>query len=527
MIIYTYPTNEHPQGYIGAEIGFPNENYNYPLKFQVINTINSKVQWECNDMYPGHWTRWFEPCNAISYLKDSNDKILEVFEWDQSVHGDIIHKKFLDWSKKNQGSKGIAIGTHDGTTGEWVVPVRMGLIDAILVEASDLQFGWLSQNYQNIQNTKLVKSLITKDGSDYVFFESKAGFTNSIIQDHVIKYESDLTSMTSIKMKSKSLNDLIIECGLKNDLRWLHLDVEGIDDELIMSLDDNRIKLPDVIIFESLNLSEERKKIVINWLESKNYECEVFGWNAIAMKKTIDLSLLVHTCDSYEKFWPGMFYSLDFYWNYNYIPVYFANEEKDISEFNIRCKELEYNPNPAIKQILTGKTDKNGFSSRLMDAISKIPTKYVLYIQEDMWLKRSLHDKIIEDLINFMDEVNANSVKLHSRLWYYESYELEPTNYFVGNQRILKDIGTCPMTHNATIWRKDYLLKHMKPNEDPWSNEINGSERMLSDMKNNYHYNIHWYCQPGMSNMGEESEEFNVYAPIIDEMMNMKLKFNL
>ena len=41
-----------------------------------------------------------------------------------------------------------------------------------------------------------------------------------------------------------------------------------------------------------------------------------------------ELSLLVHTCDAYERFWGGMFYTLDSYWDYDYIPVYFANEEK-------------------------------------------------------------------------------------------------------------------------------------------------------------------------------------------------------
>jgi hypothetical protein len=84
-----------------------------------------------------------------------------------------------------------------------------------------------------------------------------------------------------------------------------------------------------------------------------------------------------------------------------------------------------------IKQILTGKTDKNGFSDRFIQSVNKIPSKYVIYLQEDMWLKRALDKNLLNDLIKFMDETNADSVRIHSKLWYYNSYKLEPTNYFI------------------------------------------------------------------------------------------------
>ena len=242
---------------------------------------------------------------------------------------------------------------------------------------------------------------------------------------------------------------------------------------------------------------------------------------------TPDVSLLIHTCDNYEKFWNGMFYTLDSYWDYNYIPVYFANEEKLMSDITIDCKGSEYRPDTRIKQILTGKTDKNGFSDRFIQSVNKIPSKYVIYLQEDMWLKRALDKNLLNDLIKFMDETNADSVRIHSKLWYYDSYKLEPTNYFIQGQRMLKSVGGSLLSHNATIWRKEYILKHQKGGEDPWVNETQGSDRMNLDNDNNYHYNIHWYCQPGISDMGEYSQEHLVYAHIVDEMKSMELKLNL
>jgi len=526
MIRFEQPSNENPFGKILVNIdsNYDHSLFKLPFTFKVVNDIDKQVKWQTNDMQNGWWATYVEPCNSEAFLLDSMDNILYSWKWDTDKHGDKSHKFFLDWCKKNKGSKGIAIGTHNGTTGEWVVPVMDNLIEAYLVEASDKQYSELVENYKSSSNAHTIKSLITSDGSEIEFFESEDGFTNSTSKEHVLKFHNDVNSVIK---KSISLNDLIIQCGLQNDLKWLHLDVEGIDDELILSLDDTKVKLPEIIIYESLNLSDERKKNVIEWLESKNYQCEESGWNTIAILNKLDLSLLVHTCDSYEQFWGGMFYTLDSYWDYN-IPVYFANEEKEMSDIVIDCKGTPYKPDTRIKQILTGKTDKNGFSTRFIEAVKQIPTKYVLYIQEDMWLKRGIDNKVFSDIISFMDEVNADSVKIHAKLFYYDNYLLEPTEHFIDNQRLLKYLDCdALLTHNATIWRKDYILEHQIPGEDPWVNEISGSRRMCSKKHNHYHYNIHWYCQPGTVDKGEPSQEFVVYAHIVDEMKSMELKLNL
>lgn len=526
-IEFIRPGIESPFGTVKIDIGFPKENYNYPLTFQVINKVDNEIKWQTENMFPGSWSSFGSPDNCISYVKDCLGNILDTFDWNQIKHGDLSHKKLLEWSLKNRGAKGIAIGTHDGTSGEWVHPVRIGLIEGFLVEASDKQFDVLYNNYQNISNSHTIKSLVTRDGGECEFYESVGnqtdGQTNSVKRDHVMKHTD---SFVSVIKKSISLNDLIIKCGLQNDLAWLHLDVEGIDDELILSLDDSIVKMPEIIIYESLNLSEERKIKVISFLESKNYTCVESGWNTIATLNKLDLSLLVHTCDNYERFWAGMLYTLDFYWDYDRFPVYFANEEKQISDIKFNCKGIECLPDRRIKQILTGKSlDKTGFSTRFIESLKHIPTKYVLYMQEDMWLKRSIDYKIFEELIDFMEKNNADSVRIHAKLFYYDTYVLEPTEHFIDGKRIFKNVGEHVLSHNATIWRKDYLLKYQMPGEDAWVNEIEGSKRMSKDNNNNYHYNIHWYCQPGISDKGEFSQEGIVYGHIVDEMKNFELKY--
>ena len=242
-----------------------------------------------------------------------------------------------------------------------------------------------------------------------------------------------------------------------------------------------------------------------------------------------DLSLLIQTCDHYEKFWAGMFYTLDFYWDYGTFPAYFSNEEKRIEEMNFDCKGREYRPTKKINQILTGKTDRNGFSDRFIKSLDQIPTKWVLYLQEDMWLRRGLDKDLLEELVEFAEKNNADSIKIHTKLFYYDNYKLEKTDSFIKGRRILKysEGENFLLSHNATIWRKDYILKHQKEGEDAWTNEIEGSKRMSAEPHNHYHYDIHWYCQPGISDKGEFSPEGHVYGHIVDEMKKIEIDFDL
>lgn len=241
----------------------------------------------------------------------------------------------------------------------------------------------------------------------------------------------------------------------------------------------------------------------------------------------LDLSLLVHTCDAYQKFWGGMLYSLDFNWDYDFVPVFWASEEINIHELEMDCRGLRYEPNKKITPILTGKTDKNGFSNRMKIALEKIHSKWVIYIQEDMWLISYPGNEILQKLINFAENQNADGIKIHTKLHYYDGYVLEYTPFKIGGVDILKySAGENYLnTHNATIWNREYLLQNLVDGEDPWTNEINGSKRMCQKPHNHFHYNIHWYSQPGICEMGQESRDFYTLAPILDDRMSLKLKF--
>ena len=242
----------------------------------------------------------------------------------------------------------------------------------------------------------------------------------------------------------------------------------------------------------------------------------------------MDLSLLVHTCDDYLRFWPGMLFSLDFNWDFNSVPVYWASEEISIHNTEFTCRDIPYTPNKKINQILTGKTDKNGFSTRMVNALKQLDTKWVIYIQEDMWLLSKIPNETISKLLLFCETKNADSVKIHTKLGYYYNYILENTDYVIDNIRIQKysDGDNFLHSHNATIWNREYLINHLLEGEDPWVNEVEGSKRMSSNQHNHYHYNLHWYSQPGVCEKGEFARDFYTLAPIFDDRMEYKLTYN-
>ena len=241
----------------------------------------------------------------------------------------------------------------------------------------------------------------------------------------------------------------------------------------------------------------------------------------------MEVSLLVHTCDNYSRFWPGMLFGLDFNWNFNKVPVYWASEEISINDQDFTCRGIPYKPNPFIKQILTGKTDKNGFSTRMIRALEQVETKWVIYIQEDMWMISGLDDSLIDKLLLLAETANADSIKIHLKLGYYHDYRLENTDYVIDGVKVQRysEGDNYLHSHNATIWNREYLINNLVEGEDPWINEVEGSKRMSSKLHNHYHYNIHWYSQPGVCEMGDFSRDFYTLAPLFDDRMEFKLTY--
>jgi hypothetical protein len=150
-----------------------------------------------------------------------------------------------------------------------------------LVEASDIQFKDLLKYYNDKKWINCVQSLITTDGNDVVFYEGGNGFTNSLSKN-IIEKHINVKQITTTLKPSKSINDLIIESSEQGKVKWLHIDVEGMDGDLIYAINDDL--LPELLLFESLHMENEYYDNLCNYLINKGYSITKSGWNTICIK---------------------------------------------------------------------------------------------------------------------------------------------------------------------------------------------------------------------------------------------------
>lgn len=246
-------------------------NKNLPLNLKIKKHVSGDVQWstQLND----NWFATYPNTEMFDVeITDSKDRLVYKKVWDVMEHGNHFYKSLWMYNKKLLSNgifpRGLVIGTHDGEFGEWVPIVKNREAQVILVEASDKQFVKLKNNYINYSLVKPIQNLITPNGGDVEFFEGGEGYTNTVVENVIRHWEKE--EIKSTKRNSISITDLILnECNGYID--WLHLDVEGLDSQLIMGIDETKVSLPNFIIFEDYNLAQEKKDEIYNWLISRGY----------------------------------------------------------------------------------------------------------------------------------------------------------------------------------------------------------------------------------------------------------------
>ena len=244
-------------------------NQNLPLRVKIMKHVSGEEVWstELNDF----WFATFPSTEMFDVeVIDNKNTIVYTKKWDIMEHGNHFYKSLWLYNKmilsNGKFPKGLVIGTHDGEFGEWVPLALENKIQSVLVEASQKQFEELINNYNSKNNVTLLNVLITPDGKDVEFFEGGRGYTNTIVEKVIRSWETE--EITSSMKPSLSINDLI-SSYYPNGMDWLHLDIEGLDADLVMGIDEDI--LPNLIIFEDYNLSEEKKNNIYTWLSEKNY----------------------------------------------------------------------------------------------------------------------------------------------------------------------------------------------------------------------------------------------------------------
>ena len=253
----------------------------FPMLVQFKEVVTGKVAWS-SPITPGSWVSWSggEVQHEVVIVDCSGEPVYAK-KFDVETQGDLIEKSLYYFLRKlgeKKRPRGLVIGPHDGTFGHWVFPIKDGLSDVVFVDGSEKQLEVLKENYKDVANSKFINEIVTPDGAEVEWFVGGEGFTDTVDKRVIAEFvkEEDIvqTHRTSV-----AINDLIEREGA--DFDWIHLDVEGIDADLIMAMNHK----PKVIIFEAMHMDQQQFAGVLDWFQDNNYRLYNDFSNAIAIKK--------------------------------------------------------------------------------------------------------------------------------------------------------------------------------------------------------------------------------------------------
>lgn len=190
-----------------------------------------------------------------------------------------------------------------------------------------------------------------------------------------------------------------------------------------------------------------------------------------------DITLLVGTCDKYSFLWKEFVYLFDKYWDASIlIDKYFMTESKTDDTLS------------GFKFI---KNDKVPYSNCLISTLDKISTPYVLWMQDDYFLRRTLPKKTFDGYLKFVKDNNVDRLGICEDSKYYTKH------YFTNGIFKLDQKSEYSISMQSSIWNTEFFKSCLVPNENPWQFEINGSQRLNKISHNIYiaPQNPPWYLE--------------------------------
>ena len=191
----------------------------------------------------------------------------------------------------------VQIGTnraYDDVT-EMVNLYSSYIENLILIEPLEIHHDTIKTCYQNqkgvhIESFAITDNIDLKELTFYYHKEDGPGFeVSGTSKEHILKhiiYNPKLTEegIITLKVPCITLNNLFKKYNLI-DIDVLYIDVEGLDDKLIYSLDLEKYNVTN-IIYEHLHIDSEK---VIKYLDSKGYDTirnyGHNGWSNAAVKR--------------------------------------------------------------------------------------------------------------------------------------------------------------------------------------------------------------------------------------------------
>ena len=166
--------------------------------------------------------------------------------------------------------------------------------------------------------------------------------------------------------------------------------------------------------------------------------------------------LLISSCDPYEDLWEPFFTFFFRYWPDCPFPIYLI------------ANQLSY-PDPRVQTIKVG--NDNGWATNTRNALERLNSPYIIYLQEDYLLDSPVSNDRIINLLTYMKRRNAGHLRLYP--------SPGPDTICVDNQTVgeIKKGSKYRTSLQAAIWNREIMLSLLKDGENGGQFEIFGTIR--------------------------------------------------
>lgn len=179
-----------------------------------------------------------------------------------------------------------------------------------------------------------------------------------------------------------------------------------------------------------------------------------------------NLTLFVHTTDSFDDCWYPFFKLLEIFWPDCGARIFLNTQNKDFfsETCEIHCTKIG---TPG------GADMRKNWSDRFLAGLEQVKTEYVLYVQEDYFLNAPVLSDKIEEYLQVFEHSDVKHINLmYGRKDGRLSQSHEHSDLFIIPQNASYRLCT-----QAGLWRKETLEKYTIPGESVWEWERRGTRR--------------------------------------------------
>lgn len=171
-----------------------------------------------------------------------------------------------------------------------------------------------------------------------------------------------------------------------------------------------------------------------------------------------DMSIVVSSCDKYSELWPHFFKQLFKNWPDLDMKIYLVSNQVGYDDKRVTVLNT---------------SSEDQWSDNMIDALGKIDSKYVLYLQDDYFISKAVDEQRLIQALHAMQKANAGYLELFIE---DKGFEKRPNEFLLGSAVKLKNVEYRNSLQSA-IWDKELLLRLLVENENPWQFEVIGNER--------------------------------------------------